>query len=316
MRIPVHAVAGNRRLRKHVRRRGIQRLLILFTGDELVLVHAPEHIVRPVIGHRSVIPVFALPGIQVPPRVIVIGVIGGAGQDRAFPQGQFPKVLAEIALGSHLHAVIILAQVDRVQVALQDLILGIPVFQLQRQVSLLDFPLVALFRRKQRVFDQLLGDCGTALCTGRSQVGNKGTDDALQVYAAVGIETCILHRDERVAQPLRHGAQGNQHTVFRAFVFGDQVVVGIINKGGLCLTVQGNQVQLRRRINIALGDPRQGTEPGHAGQGRKHGQDPDRIQQHADNKVRFPGFRPENTPRFRFFLRFFNIFIIVIHGPG
>ena len=316
MRIPVHAVAGNRRLRKHVRRRGIQCFLILFTGDELVLVHAPEHIVCPVIGHRSVIPVFALPGIQVPPRVIVIGIIGGAGQDRAFPQGQFPKVFTEVTLGSHLHAVVILPQVDRVQIALQDLILGIPVFQLQRQVSLLDFPLVALFRRKQRVFDQLLGDCGTALCPGRSQVGNKGADDTLQVYAAVGIETRILHRDERVAQPLWHGAQGNQHAVFRAFVFGNQIIIGIIDKGCLRLAVQGNQIQFRRRIDIALGDPRQGAESGHSGQRRKHGQDPDRIQQHADNKVRFPGFRPENAPRFRFLLRFFFIFIIVIHGPG
>ena len=312
MGILIHAVAGRRSFLKHMGRSRVQGFLILFPGNELVLIHAPEHIICPVVGHLRVVFIIALPGIQVPPRIIIIGIVGGAGQNSAFPQGQVTQVLAEIALCRHLYTIVVFTQENGVQVALQDLVLGIPVLQLQGQVGFLDLSLIALFRRKQGVFDQLLGNGGSALGSGGSQVGNKRADNTLQVHTAVGIEAGILHSDKRVAEHLRHGVQGHQHAVFRSFVFRDQVAVGIIDKGGLRLGVHCHQVQLGSRVHIALGDSRQRAETGHTGQHQDHKQHTDRIQQNADNKVRFPGFGPEYRAGLRLVFRF----LVVISAPG
>ena len=130
--ILVKALAGRRSFRQYISRRRIQCLLILFPGDELVFIHTPQHIVRPVVGHRFEIPVLALAGVEIPPRIVIVRVVCRSGQHGAFPDRQIPQVLAEIALRRHLHAIIVLSQIDRVQIAFKDLILRVAFFQLQR----------------------------------------------------------------------------------------------------------------------------------------------------------------------------------------
>ena len=315
MGILVHAVSGGRCLLQYVCRSRIQSFFILFPGNELVFIHTPEHVIRPVVGNRRVIPILALAGIQVPPRIVVIGVIGRTGQHGAFPDAQVTQVFAEISLGSDLDAVIVFAQEDRVQVALQDLVLCIAVLQLQGKVSLLDFPLIALFRRKQGVFDQLLCNGGTALCGGRGQVEYQRTHNPLQVHTVVGIEAGVLHRDKGIAKHFWHGRQRHQYPVFGSFVFCNQIIIAIIDKRSLCLRIQRHQVQLRRRIHIALGDTRQSAQSGHTGKHNNHNQYPDRVQQHTDDKIRFPGLRAENAAGFRFLLRVILIIVIILR-PG
>ena len=147
MRIGVHpAGSGILFRRQHIGCCRIQRRLIFLPADKLVFVHAPEHIIRPVVGRGGVIPFPVLTGIVIPPGIVIVRIIGHTGQHGAFPKGQFPEFLPEIAFRGHLDAVVVLAQINRVQVALQNLILGIAGFQLHREISFLDFTLVALLR--------------------------------------------------------------------------------------------------------------------------------------------------------------------------
>ena len=131
---------------QYARRCGILGGFVFFPGDELVFIHAPKHIIRPVVRHRGKIRFPVAAGIEIPPGVVIVRVVGHARQHRALAQGQLLQLLAEEAFGRDLDAVVAFPQVDGVQVGLQDFILGIFGFQLQGQVRFLDLPLVALLR--------------------------------------------------------------------------------------------------------------------------------------------------------------------------
>ena len=183
---------------------------------------------------------------------------------------------------------------------------------MQGQIGLLDFPLIALFRGKQGILDQLLGNGGTALCGGRSQVEHKGAHNTLQVHTVMGIETGVFHCDKSIAKHLGHRGQRYQHPVFCSFVFSNQITVAIINERGLCLGIHCYQVQFGSRIHITLGNSGQCAQSGHTGKHHNHDQHPDRVQQHTDDKIRFPGFRAENTAGFRFVFRLLVIILVVL----
>ena len=227
---------------KHRRRRWIQCFLILFVGDKLIFIHAAKHVICPVVGDGCIVHTFLGAGVEVPPRIIIVGTVGGSGQHGAFTEGQFAQAFAEVALCRHLHAIVIFTQENGIQIAFQNLLFGILLLQLHSQISFLDFSLIALFRGEQRVFDQLLGNGRTALGAGGRQVGHKGTHNTLDVYAVMGIEPCILHGDKRLLKVRRHGRKADADTIFRALVFRNQITVRIINKRGLCLIIQGRQV--------------------------------------------------------------------------
>ena len=124
---------------------GVQRVHVLIIGNELVFVHAPQHVVRPVVGDLFVIGGVALAGIVIPAGVIIIRVPCHARQHSAFPQGQIAQIVfSEIVVGGHLYAVVILAQVNCVQVGFQNFVFGVPGFQLHGQIGFLNLALVGL----------------------------------------------------------------------------------------------------------------------------------------------------------------------------
>ena len=124
---------------------GVQGFHILVVGYELVFVHAAQHVVRPVVGDLLIIGGVALAGIIIPAGIIIVGVPRHARQHGAFPQTQVVQVVfAEIVVGGHLHAVIVLAQVNGVQIGFQDFVFGVPGFQLHGQIGFLNFALVGL----------------------------------------------------------------------------------------------------------------------------------------------------------------------------
>ena len=145
MRIVIDSLGVGARLSlQHTGRRRILRGFELLAGNKLVFIHAPQHIIRPVVGHRGIIRFSVAAGIEIPPGVVIVRIVGHTGQHRAFAQGQFLQLLAEEALGCDLDAVIAFPQVDGIQVGFQDFILGILGLQLQGQVRFLDLALVAL----------------------------------------------------------------------------------------------------------------------------------------------------------------------------
>ena len=71
--------------------------------------------------------------------------------------------LAEVGPRGGLHAVGAVAEVDLVQVHLEDAVLRVAALQLQRQHRLLQLALEALVRREEEHLGQLLGDGAAAL---------------------------------------------------------------------------------------------------------------------------------------------------------
>ena len=116
--------------------------------------------------------------------------------------GDVGDALAEVGLGGLLDAVTAVAVVDRVQVGLQDLILGEGVLDLQRVVGLDDLPpvvVVELGVRQVQVSGQLLGDgTGAADLSAVAELLQNGADDTDHVEAVVGPEGLVLQGDEGV----------------------------------------------------------------------------------------------------------------------
>ena len=285
MGVGIHPRAGAGVVLQHIGRGRVQRLLILLVGDELILIHAAQHIVGAVVGDAHIVHTLLGAGVVVAAGIVVIGAVAGAGQNGALPQGQLRQGFAEIALRGGLHTVIVFAQPDGVQVGFQNFVLGVFLLQLHGQVGLLDLALVALLAGKQGVFDQLLGDGGTALGGGRGQIGHKRTHDALQVDAGMGVEAGVLHGHKGLLQIFRHGGDGDHHAVLDALVFGDEIAVGVINKGGLRLILQRGQVQVGGGLHIALGDARHRAHQGKTGQKHHHRQDAHHVHRHGQHKV-------------------------------
>ena len=166
---------------QHVRGIGRQRRDVLLVGDELVFVHHAQGVIGAVVGDGRVIGGLALPGVEIAPGIIVVGIGAHAGQHGALAQRQIAQLFAKVALGRRVHAVVVFAQVDGVQVAFQDLLLGVLVFQLHGQVGFLDLALVALLAAQDGVLDQLLGDGAAALLGAGDEVLDQRAGNALDI---------------------------------------------------------------------------------------------------------------------------------------
>ena len=165
VRIFVHGRGAVGRFLKDARRVMIERGLIFVVGDELVFVHLPEGVIRARIDHLG-----RFSGVVVAARVVVVRAAGETGEHRAFAQGKLAQILAEIACRGGFHAVIAFAQINGVEVAFEDFVLGVDFLQLHGEIGFLDFALVALLVGEDAVFDQLLRDRRAALHAGGHQV--------------------------------------------------------------------------------------------------------------------------------------------------
>ncbi len=285
MGVVVHPVALGGGGLQHMRRGGVQRLLVLLMGDELVFIHAAQHIIRAIVGKRLVVGGVGGAGVEVAAGIIVVRVVGQTCEHGALAQGQLTQFLAEIPLRRHLHAVVVFAQVDGVEVVLQNLQLGVLGFQLHGQVGLLDLALVAELVAQHRVFDELLGDGRAALLGAGDEVLDKGADDALDVDAVVGIKARILHGDKSVAQILRHEGDVDHDAVFGALVVGDDVALRVVEKAGLVLVVQKGQVQRGRGFHIALGNAHHRARQRQTAQHDQQRRQAHSVDQHRQHKI-------------------------------
>ena len=269
---------------------GVQGFHVLVVGYELVFVHAAQHVVRPVVGDLLIIGGVALAGIIIPAGIIIVGVPRHARQHGAFPQTQVVQVVfAEIVVGGHLHAVIVLAQVNGVQVGFQDFVFCVPGFQLHGQIGFLNFALVGLLAGQQRVLDQLLGDGGATLLPAGDEIADERADDALDVDAVVGVKPRVLHRHKGVAQLHGHRVDTYHDAVFRALVVGDQVALRVIDERGLGLLVDGGQVQGRRGFHIRLRHADHRAQPRQHKNQRQQDQGTESVHRHRQNKGRLAG---------------------------
>ena len=149
---------------------------------------------------------------------------------------------AEVGLRSGLHAVRTVAQVDGVEVALEDLLLRHDLLEPARQHGLsglaVDRLLIAVLG-----LDQLLGDRGTALHDGAGvDVAHQGADSGTQVHPVVGVELGVLDGQNRGDRVLRDGAERHWLPVDLRLKRGEQGAIRGVDVGAL---VEGAEDDLR-----------------------------------------------------------------------
>jgi hypothetical protein len=128
-----------------------------------------------------------------------------ARDDRRLVERHVARGLVEIASRRRVDAVGTGAQIDAVQVDLQDLVLGEAVLQPERQQHFLDLAAESPLGLQEQVLGELLGDRAAALHdVARPEVRHGGAQEPDGIDAEVVIEPPVLGRDHRLRQVLRH----------------------------------------------------------------------------------------------------------------
>ncbi len=188
------------------------------------------------------------------------------------------------------------AEIDLVEIELEDLVLGIGPLDLQREQRLLDLAGERHLVGQQEVLGDLLGDGRGALRpparTVVLQVDRAGARDALEVEPVVLVEILVLGGQEGVDHHLRHGLDRNVEPALGG-VFGDQRAVGGVHAG-----------HHRRLVVLKLRVVRQvlGEVPEQAGGGADADQEhdrPGREQESAESQQKSHGRKsiPERAAR-------------------
>ncbi len=170
-------------------------------------------------------------------RVVAGRVVQDAGQDGALLEGQVLGLDVEVRLRGGLDAVRAAAEVDRVEVALEDLLLGLLALQLQRQDRLLDLAGQAAVLGEVEDLDVLLGDRRGTLRRVPAGVAEGRPDDALRVDAPVGPERLVLSRDDGVLDVLRHLLERDGLAVLGGVPAELGLAVGVVDERRLGLEV-------------------------------------------------------------------------------
>jgi hypothetical protein len=174
-----------------------------------------------------------------------------------------------------------LTEVDRVQVAPEDLLLRVASFELDGEQHLVDLAFDGLLGRQQRHLHVLLGDGRRALGdpAGR-EVATRGADHRFVFDAGVLEEPGVLGGEDRVDDDLRDVLVGDRLATDLAREFGDAGALEVVD--GRQLGRDRQLVRQRRRVEErgldrvdGLGpddddrDDREGQERG----GRRHDDD-------------------------------------------
>ena len=153
-------------------------------------------------------------------RVVALGPLGQRGERRRLGDIQIPDRLAEVALRRGLDAVRAVAEVDLVEVELEDLVLGVLRLDRARDLRFLELANERLLARDalgEDVARELHRDRREALARScrclRSMSDRAG--HALPVDAGVLVEALVLGDDERVPDE-RSGSRSSLTSVRRS----------------------------------------------------------------------------------------------------
>ena len=141
------------------------------------------------------------------------------------------------------------AEVDGVEVGLEDLVLGHLLLEAQGEHGLTGLALEAPLVREQRVLDQLLGDRRAALLdpAGRD-VLDQSTGQGTGVDALVLVELGVLHGQDGLHHGLGDLVEGDGLTVLVTVQGGQQRTVGREDLGPHRVAVEGIEIE---RLRIA-----------------------------------------------------------------
>ena len=137
----------------------------------------------------------------------------------------------EVGLGRGLDPVGALAEIHRVQVVGEDLVLREPMLHLQGERGLVDLAAEVLGIAGVEVLHELLGDRRAALdhATVRD-VDREGACERVRVDPAVVVEAAVLDRDGGVTDRLRHLIGGEDDAVLGRVQVGDERPVARVDR--------------------------------------------------------------------------------------
>jgi len=121
------------------------------------------------------LPLLVFAGIDI--GVIQGGIVGDADQRGTFCQTQIFHIFAKVDLRCCLHSIAPLSQRNDIEIPLQDIILGILLFKLQRTEDLQQFSAHSDLIIVRQIFNQLLRNGGSAV---------KGLVSQKQIYTGSG----------------------------------------------------------------------------------------------------------------------------------
>ena len=212
---------------RHWLRLGELRLAGLLAGDVAVFAHDADHARESALGLRLV-----------HRRVPHARCRDDAGDHRRLVHGEVFRLLAEVRFRRRLYAVCAAAQVDRVHVVAQHLLLVLRIRDLHREYGLANLARIRGGVAQIIPFRILLRDRGAALPRSRGQIVVQSARHAHDVNAAVAVERAVFGGDDRVAHVVRqHGAIYDLAVLLgeRADLGGAVVVVdrGLLGDGDL-----------------------------------------------------------------------------------
>jgi len=212
----------------------------------------------------------------------------GPGEHRGLGQREVRRVPAEIRLRRGLDAVQPVAEVDVVEVELEDLLLRVLPLGGDRAARLPELSPERLGAPPGHVLHELLGDGRSALdVCARPEVGHGRPGDRLEVHAAVLVEAVVLDREHGPLRDVRDVVEGDDLAIF-VEVDGrqDRLAVGGVHGGALrepreldvLLALAPDRLleALGHRAEALGGrEEREGEGPAHAGDGDDGHSEPD-----------------------------------------
>src|SRR5215831_16687147 len=130
-----------------------------------------------------------------PVRVEGVRTLGQAGKERAFLERELLRRLAKITARRHLDAPGAAAEIDGIEIELENLRLAEGLLDPRRHDHLADLALVCQVFAHQQVLDDLLGDGRAALrAPGGGEITDEGADQAALVDPLMLIEAFVLGR--------------------------------------------------------------------------------------------------------------------------
>ena len=229
-------------------------LLRFLRGDVVVLGHPIDDVVAPLES-----------ALALTEGMIIIGGLGQRGEVSRFRDRQFVHRFVEIEERGGSHAVGAHAEIDLVEIELEDFLLGEGALYLHREQRFLDLAREGQLVREQEVLRDLLGDGGGALRATPAavllHVQHPGARDAGEIDAAVLVEILVLGSDEGVDDEFGYRLNGDIEPPL-ARIFGQQRAVrGVHARHDRRLIVLQLGI-VRQRLRVM---PQQGSRRGDRG---------------------------------------------------
>ena len=224
--------------------------------------------------------------------IVLPGILRDAHDVRGLGHGQLAHLLAEIGLCRGIDAVGPAAEVDNVEIHLQDLFARVVIGEAQRAEDLKHLAADRDLILAGQVFDHLLGQRrGAARAVRAAQHVKHGLRRALPVHAVVLEKAFVLDRHQRLPDIVRDIGKLYQRAVLRAVeLFHLHPLAGV-----LILIIQDRALLecVGRRIHVQLGLQR-GVDIGHENTEKDHGganadgkQRADHLEKRGDPAVSF-----------------------------